>query len=487
VFLSGAGIVNNSGVIQSFLLPEDNSRYGAVAFSSSATAGDMMSYTTVGGYFSFHDTSSAGSAVFDIASYSIQADMSFFDSSTAAGATINASTGSDIGFLDSASGGHATFNVTTGAFVIFVGETNADQANGNFIGGDPYFGSQILFQESASAGEGVFTTSGGSTSGEKGAFIDFSSGATADNATFVIGGGLGAGLTSSTLTFSDTTTAAAAKITAKGGKGGSDGGAVIFAKTSTGGTASITFSGNAELDISTHKAPGITIGSLAGKGSVLLGANTLTIGSNNQSTDFSGVIQGTGGETKTGTGTLTLSGNNTYTGPTTVKAGVLVTNNKQGSATGSGSVNVNAGTLGGQGAISGPVVIGTGSGKGAFLAPIAAAKQPVTLSLANTLTFNADATYTCALQATKKKSANDEVVADGVTINSGTQFNLVAKVQGKLKARTSFTVISNTASTPISGTFANLADGAILTVGNTKLLASYEGGGGNDLTLTVLQ
>jgi hypothetical protein len=171
---------------------------------------------------------------------------------------------------------------------------------------------------------------------------------------------------------------------------------------------------------------------------------------------------------------------------------MLAANNKQGSATGSGNVTVQTGRLGGQGAISGPVTIGTGSGSGAFLAPSAAAKQPVALSLASTLTFNAGATYTCTLQASKKKSANDEVVANGVTINSGAQFNLAAKVQGKLKGGTSFTVISNSASTPISGTFANLADGAnlpdgaILTAGNTKLQASYEGGDGNDLTLAVV-
>jgi autotransporter-associated beta strand protein len=487
VFLSGAGIVNNSGVMQSFLLPEDDSRYGAVAFSGSATAGSMMSYSTVGGYLSFHDTSSAGSATFALTDGSEQAHMYFWDSSTAADATITAGTGADVAFLDSATSGNATLNLMTESVVSFEDDASADQTIINCIGGDQYFGAGILFQESTSAGQGVFTTTGGSTSGEKGAFIDFNSSATADSATFVIGGGLGAGLTSSTLTFSDTTTAAAAKITAEGGKGGSEGGAVLFTKTSTGGTASITLTGNAELDISTHKVPGVTIGSLAGKGSVLLGANTLTIGSNSQSTTFSGVIQGTGGVTKTGSGTLTLSGNNTYTGLTAVKAGVLVINNKRGSATGTGSVNVNGGTFGGQGAISGPVTIGTGNGSGAFLAPSAAAKQPVTLSLANTLTFDSDATYTCALQASKKKSANDEVVANGVTLASGAQLNLVAKVQGKLKAGTGFTVISNTASTPISGTFANLADGAVIAVGNTKLQASYEGGDGNDLALTVVQ
>jgi autotransporter-associated beta strand protein len=293
---------------------------------------------------------------------------------------------------------------------------------------------------------------------------------------------MGAGLSGTELFFTDTTTAANASITANGGIGGSEGGVIYFQKTSTGGTASVTLNGNAKLDLSTHKAPGVTIGSLAGKGSVLLGANALTIGSNNQSTIFSGVIQGTGGLTKSGSGTLTLSGNSTYTGSTTVQAGIFVANNKRGSAAGSGNVTVQSGTLGGQGAISGPVVVGTG----AFLAPSAAAKQPVTLSLTNTLTFNSDATYTCTLQASKEKSANDEVVANGVTINGGAQFNLLPKVQGKLKAGTSFTVISNTASTPISGAFANLADGAVLSVGKNQLQASYEGGGGNDLTLTVL-
>jgi hypothetical protein len=48
------------------------------------------------------------------------------------------------------------------------------------------------------------------------------------------------------------------------------------------------------------------------------------------------------------------------------------------------------------------------------------------------------------------------------------------------------TVIKNTAVTPISGTFSNLPDGAIVTVNGNNLQASYEGGDGNDLTLTVV-
>ena len=55
------------------------------------------------------------------------------------------------------------------------------------------------------------------------------------------------------------------------------------------------------------------VGSIAGAGSYLLGANELTVGSKNTSTEVSGVISGTGGSlVKIGAGTLTLSAANTY-------------------------------------------------------------------------------------------------------------------------------------------------------------------------------
>jgi autotransporter-associated beta strand protein len=72
----------------------------------------------------------------------------------------------------------------------------------------------------------------------------------------------------------------------------------------------------------------VTIGSLAGDEAafVQLGANNLTIGSNNLSTTFAGVIEdfpAGGSLTKIGSGTLILSGANTYTGDTNINGGVL--------------------------------------------------------------------------------------------------------------------------------------------------------------------
>jgi fibronectin-binding autotransporter adhesin len=70
----------------------------------------------------------------------------------------------------------------------------------------------------------------------------------------------------------------------------------------------------------------VSIGSLTGvaRATVSLGAHTLTAGGDNSSTTYAGLITGTGGLTKVGSGTLALSGTSAYTGLTNINAGVLV-------------------------------------------------------------------------------------------------------------------------------------------------------------------
>ena len=482
----GAGIVNNSGVVQSFVAPTTNNNDGDIFFFNSANAGEMTSLSTVGGVISFNDTSSAGSASFDVSdSAQLQADLTFSDSTTAANATITANGGAVVEIYDSATAGTATFTINTGAFLFFESNATADQAVATCIGGNQYFGSSLDFQGFASAGEGYFTTVGASNVGDFGCAAEFTSSATAANATFVINGGMGTELAGTSLLFDNTSTAANATITVNGGIGGSEGGAVTFDGSATGGTASISLFGNGELDISSTHLSGVTIGSLSGDGLVYLGTKTLTIGSNNQSTTFSGVIQESGSLTKIGTGTLILTGSNTYIGTTTVNGGVVNAGNKNGSATGSGAVQVNTGTLGGKGIIAGPTTLGSGSGAGAFLAPAVGSNKQTTLTLQSALTLNSDATYTYTFKAKQNKARSDLVIANGVTINSAT-ITLAGQTQGSLKRGLTLTVISNTSANPISGTFSNLPDGAIVTVNGNNLQASYSGGDGNDLTLTVV-
>ena len=96
-------------------------------------------------------------------------------------------------------------------------------------------------------------------------------------------------------------------------------------------------------------AANTTVGDVQGAASITkntVGAVTLTTGSNNASTTYSGTLSngsGTVALTKLGTGALTLSGNNTYSGTTTLSAGTLNINGA--TAIGAGSFTITAGTI----------------------------------------------------------------------------------------------------------------------------------------------
>ena len=75
--------------------------------------------------------------------------------------------------------------------------------------------------------------------------------------------------------------------------------------------------------------------------------------------DFSSVISGDGGVAKTGSSTLTLSGNNSYAGTTSINAGTLLFN---GTNSGNGTVTVaTAAAIGGTGSIAGNLTMAAGS------------------------------------------------------------------------------------------------------------------------------
>ena len=144
-------------------------------------------------------------------------------------------------------------------------------------------------------------------------FFEFSS--TAGNANIT---------NNNTLVFSDSTTAGNATIT--------NNNQVFFFPLGSvsGGTARFINGAAARIDISSTVFYSLSTGSIEGGGAIYLGFENLAVGGNNLSTNFSGVLQdggisgGRGGSlTKEGTGVLTLSGNNIYTGSTTVNSGTL--------------------------------------------------------------------------------------------------------------------------------------------------------------------
>src|SRR6202012_1822855 len=112
---------------------------------------------------------------------------------------------------------------------------------------------------------------------------------------------------------------------------------------STGGSARFVTNAGGLFDMSGLTAGGMTAGSIEGAGNYFLGAKALTVGSNNRSMTVDGVISGVGGSlTKVGTGTMTLTNTDTYTGATNVNGGALVVD---GSIASSSLTTVNTGAI----------------------------------------------------------------------------------------------------------------------------------------------
>jgi autotransporter-associated beta strand protein len=107
-----------------------------------------------------------------------------------------------------------------------------------------------------------------------------------------------------------------------------------------------------------------TFGGLTGSRNLDMATRTLTVGNNGQSTTYSGTLSN-GGLTKAGSGTLTLSAANIYTGTTTVSAGVLRLTGGNDRLSTSGPIALAGGTLdlgGNTQATSGAVTFSGASG-----------------------------------------------------------------------------------------------------------------------------
>jgi autotransporter-associated beta strand protein len=516
--ISGAGIENNSGNPQNFVFPAVGDFDSAlIEFRNDASAGDDVIFIIQGNLSGFannslyfYSRSSAGAATIINeggrgAAYTFGGSTSFSgDSSTdhatviVNGGLVEGAIGGEAGFGNTARAGNGTFMVNaatvSGAFggSLHFNE-NSTAADATVVGNggvpeNPYFRGGTFFHDTTNAGNANITMNGGTFSGAVGALLDFDFAATASNATITSNAGTIEGAGGGITTIAGD--AANATLIANGGAG--DGGSIQFRQMGTGGTAKVMVYSNGSLDINGSRVGGVTIGSLEGDGQVFLGTNNLSVGSNNLTTTFLGTIQegglsnGQHGQfTKVGRGFLTLTGVNTYRGGTTVSAGGLLVNNMTGSGTGTRPVQVNSGTLGGHGSIAGAVTVGTGSGTGAFLAPAAGTNKRATLTIRSSLTFNSDATYTYTYRAKNSTASTDLVVANGVTINSGATLDFDGMINGRLMLGLVFTLIRNTSANPISGTFSNLPDGSTVVLAGNTFQADYEGGDGNDLTLTV--
>ena len=264
-----------------------------------ATAGDatIINSATV----NFYEGSSAGNATI-----TNSGTVNFFNTSSADNATITSSGLTE--FHDQSSAGNATFNTHFGVTNFFDTST-AGNAAFTVIEGN------MNFNDNSSAG--TATINAGRPVSENGGFdagfIKFFNTSTAGQATI-------SSLDGSSVEFHDSSTADHATLIA------GPGGFIEFVDTSRGDQATVINNAGGEVRIADLTTGGTSFGSIAGAGTFNLGDKQLTVGSLNTSTTVSGVIEdhfpgddataGGGSLVKVGSGTLTLTGVNPYTGGT---------------------------------------------------------------------------------------------------------------------------------------------------------------------------
>jgi autotransporter-associated beta strand protein len=474
-----------------------NTNVGTVMFINNSTAASARITNNAGSSLAFYEASTAGSAVIannanmgfngvsSAASSSIvnSGTLSFNDTSAAGNAAIT--NNGDLGFRDaSTAGGSSITNTnalhfdntsTAGTAVI------ANNANMGFNGSSSAASSSIVnsstltFHDTSAAGNAAITNNGdlgfrdastaaGSSITNTNA-LHFDNTSTAGNASIINGNG--------TLNFLGSSTAGNASITNNGS------GRTQFLNNATGGAAQFVNSAGGVIDFSgstgLNSDGNLAAGSIAGGGRVFLGANTVTVGGNNLSSTISGVISdcGSGADciapsaggslVKDGTGTLTLSGINTYTGPTEVKTGTLLVNG----AIAAGSFTlVDAGaTLGGTGLVGG-IVLDTG-----------ATLAPGTTTVIGTLTADNTVIFcNCSIYSVKIFGATSDKVQVNATANLDGAVQV--KPLGRVTATTTYTILSSTA--PLSGEFTSVGIVGAALARNARL--SYVG---NDVLLTV--
>jgi autotransporter-associated beta strand protein len=332
------------------------------------------------------------------------------------------------------------------------------------------------------------TTSGGATSLTLGATTLTGSSpaptfATGTNTTLIVGG-LNDGGVASTITKSGagalTLTSAAASLVTGTVVNILSGTINSNNATALGALASVSDGGILNLGASQ------TLGALTGGGTVNLNGNTLTVGStNNLPSSFGGTLQngsGPGALTKAGTGTfvLTAGSTDTYTGPTTVSAGTLQVDS---------SLSSSATTVSSGATLDGTSMVGSlSASSGGTVSPGDTGGAIANLGTGN-LSLPTGSTYHVDLGLTTSDSLTVGA-SNTVTLGGTLSLNLPPGVHPALNQV--FTLINNTSTNAISGTFSSIVgatnvSGNQITLNNAYVLTlSYTGGANhNSVTLQV--
>jgi autotransporter-associated beta strand protein len=217
------------------------------------------------------------------------------------------------------------------------------------------------------------------------------------------------------------------------------------------GIAGLIFTGNTTLT-----SPGRKIVINSGIGDV---GGIIDVTNSDSTLAGDGALSGAGAFTKAGTGSLTIAGDNSFAGTTTVSAGTLLVN---GAQSGGATYTVDAGaTLGGTGSVSAAVNINGTLAPGNSIESLAVGD----------LTFGSTSTFDYELDTSSLNG--DLVVAGALNIDNAATLDLTELASGTVTPGDKLTLINYTGGGWDLGTFAGYADDSIFTLGSNMWQINY--------------
>ncbi len=208
---------------------------------------------------------------------------------------------------------------------------------------------------------------------------------------------------------------------------------------------------------------------------------TVTVNTTGATLVLSGTITGSDGLTKAGSGILDLTANNGSLGAT-VDGGTLLVDNTAGSGGTIGDVGVNPSTtLGGTGTVAG---ITTAD---ATVSPGDSSTVTGILTDTGSAVFDASSTFVETINGATAGTNYSQLQAGGTINLASATLSTTLSSSFTPTAGEQFTIVNNTGTAAITGTFAGLAQGAIVTVSGQEFSISYTGGtNNNSVVLTTL-
>ena len=214
-----------------------------------------------------------------------------------------------------------------------------------------------------------------------------------------------------------------------------------------------------------------TTGAIDGRGLIDLGSGTLRAGADDDSSTFSGLIIGSGALFKLGTGTWRLTGDNTYTGQTTVSSGTLQVDGDQHQS----PVVVN-----GTANLAGSGVIGNLQAFGS----IRPGTSPGILTCSN-VSFASQGDYFVELNGSTAGTGYDQLNVRGTNQLGGSTLHVAVGAGFAPFEGDRLTIINNDGSEAIQGTFGGLANGSVFTADGLQFRILYSDIFLNDVVLLV--